>query len=160
MVTGLWYTHIHYVGLLSWFWRCNKYSSPSWALEDILGYWLGFGILILILILSLVFDTLMIQILALYLDFEGAKNIHVLYVLIWGFEGWWRFLSWVWHLDLDFDMVTGLWSHDPNCVSISWIWRCKDYSSPLSSHLGLRRMLEVTDLGFTEMRLCWDLYIG
>ena len=27
----------------------------------------------------------MIQILALYLDFDGAKNIHVLQVLIWGF---------------------------------------------------------------------------
>ena len=48
------------------------------ALEDAGGSWLGFGILILILIWSLVFDTTMIQILALYLDFEGAKNIHVL----------------------------------------------------------------------------------
>ena len=28
--------------------------------------------------MSLVFDTAMIRILALYLDFEGAKNIHVL----------------------------------------------------------------------------------
>ena len=50
----------------------------------------------------------MIQILALYLDFEGAKNIHVLKVLIWGFGGRWRILTGVWHLDLDLDMVTGL----------------------------------------------------
>ena len=64
--------------------------------------------LILILILLLVFDTPMIRILALYLDFEGAKNIHVLYVLIWGFGGCWRFLTGIWHLDLDLDMVTGL----------------------------------------------------
>ena len=48
------------------------------ALEEALGSWLRFGILILIFICSLVFDTLMFQILALYLDFEGAKNIHVL----------------------------------------------------------------------------------
>ena len=49
----------------------------------------------------------MIRILALYLDFEGAKNIHVLEVLIWGFEGRWRFLTGVWHLDLDLYMVSG-----------------------------------------------------
>ena len=48
------------------------------ALEDAGGSWLGFGILILIWIWSLVFDIPIIQILALYLDFEGAKNIHVL----------------------------------------------------------------------------------
>ena len=48
----------------------------------------------------------MFQILALYLDFEGAKNIHVLYILIWGFGGHWRFLTEVGHLYLDLDMVT------------------------------------------------------
>ena len=50
----------------------------------------------------------MIQISALYLDFEGAKNIHVLYVLYMDFGGGWRFLTGVWHLDLDLNMVTGL----------------------------------------------------
>ena len=54
---------------------CNY--SPG-ALDDAGGSWLGFGILILIWIWSLVFDTHMFQILALYLDFEGAKFIHVL----------------------------------------------------------------------------------
>ena len=44
----------------------------------------------------------------LHLDFEGAKNIHVLYVLIWGFVGQWRFLTGVWHLDLDLDKFSGL----------------------------------------------------
>ena len=39
---------------------------------------LEFGILILIHIWSLVFGTPMIKILTLYLDYEGAKNIHVL----------------------------------------------------------------------------------
>ena len=37
-----------------------------------------FGILILIWIWLLIFDTPLIRILALYLDFEGAKNIHAL----------------------------------------------------------------------------------
>ena len=50
----------------------------------------------------------MIQIWALYLDFEGAKNIHVLNVLIWDFGGCWRVLPGVWHIDLDLDIVTGL----------------------------------------------------
>ena len=57
----------------------------------------------------MVFDTPGIQILALYLDLEGAKNIHALQVLIWEFGGHWRFQTGVWHLDLDLDMVTGLW---------------------------------------------------
>ena len=66
------------------------------------------GILILVCIWSLVFDIPMIQILALYLNYEGAKNICDLKVLIWGFGGHWRFLTWVWHLDLDLDKVTVL----------------------------------------------------
>ena len=64
----------------------------------------------------------MIQILALHLDFEGEKNIYVLYVLIWGFGGRWRFLTGVWHPDIDLDMVNGqssLITHDPNSGSIS-----------------------------------------
>ena len=79
---------------------------------------MGFGTLFLIWIWSLVFDTTMIQICVLYLDFEGAENIHVLFVLTWGFGGHWRFLTLVWHLDLD--MVTGRWyNHVPNFVSLS-----------------------------------------
>ena len=50
----------------------------------------------------------MFPILALYLDFKGAKNIHVLKVFIWGFGGLERFLTGVRHLDLDLNMVTGL----------------------------------------------------
>ena len=48
------------------------------------------------------------QNLALYLDFEGAKNIHVLLVLIWHFDGGWGLLTWVWHLDINLDMVTSV----------------------------------------------------
>ena len=71
------------------------------ALEDPGSSRLGFGNLILICIWSLVLDTAMFKILDLYLDFEGAKNIHVLKVLIWGCGGCWRFLTGVWHLDYD-----------------------------------------------------------
>ena len=69
---------------------------------------LGVSDLILIWIWSLVFDIPIIQILALYIDFEGEKIIYVLQVLIWGFVGCWRFLNGVLHLGLDLDMVTSL----------------------------------------------------
>ena len=72
---------------------------------DIGGSWLEFGILILTWIWYLIFDTPKFQILALYHDFEGAKNVHVLSVLIVGFRGDWRLLI---GLDPDLDMVTGL----------------------------------------------------
>ena len=97
-----------------------SFKSCFWALEDAGVSLMGVCILILILIWLLVFDTSIIQILALYLDFEGAKNIHVLYVLIWGFGGHWRFLTGVWQLDLDFDMAIGfLYNHDLNFGQIS-----------------------------------------
>ena len=85
-------------------------SFKSWfgALEDTGGSWLGFGILILIWIWSLVFDTNMFKKLALCLDFEGAKNMGVLWVLICSFGGHWRFLTRVWHLDFDLDGLRNL----------------------------------------------------
>merc|ERR1712081_96823 len=85
-----------------------SFKSSFGALEDAGGSSLGFGILILIWIWSLVFGTPICRILALYLDFEGAKDIHVLYVLLWGFGGRWRFLTGVWHPDNDLFMVIGL----------------------------------------------------
>ena len=104
-----------------------SFKSSFGALEDAGGSWLGFGILILIWIWSLVFDIPMIRILALYLDFEGAKNIHILEVLIWGFGGRWTFLTGVWHPDIDLDMVTGLWyTHIPSFGSLSWFGGAKN----------------------------------
>ena len=50
------------------------------------GFWLGFGILILIWIWSLFFGTPIIWILALYLDFESAKYIHVFKSSFWDWE--------------------------------------------------------------------------
>ena len=52
---------------------------------------------------------------AFKIDFELEKNIHILQVLIWGFNVGWMFPTKVLHLDLDFDLVTGLWfTHIPN----------------------------------------------
>ena len=83
-------------------------SLKSWfvALEDAGGSWLRFGFLILNFIWSLDFGTPMHWILNLYIDFEDAENIHVLLVLILGFEdtggSWLRFgiliLIWIWSL--------------------------------------------------------------
>ena len=55
-------------------------SFKSWfgALEDVWGPWVWFCILILVLQWSLVFDTPMLWILALYLVLGCAKKIHVL----------------------------------------------------------------------------------
>ena len=83
-------------------------KSSFGALEDAGGSCLGFGILILICIWSLVSNIPMIQILALYLDFEAAKIIHVLEVFIWSFAGHWRFLTGVCYLVLAVIMVTSL----------------------------------------------------
>jgi len=44
----------------------------------------------------MVFDTPIFKNFALYLDFGGAKNIHLFQVLVWGFGG-------IWNLDLDLD---------------------------------------------------------
>ena len=125
-----------------------SFKSSVGALEDAGGSWLGYGILILIWIWSLVFDTPLTRISALYLDFKVSKNTNVLKVLICGFGGCWRFLTWVWHPDIDLDMVTGLWyTHILNFGSLSWFWRCKEHPCPLSHHLGLWRMPEVPDWG-------------
>ena len=55
-----------------------SFKSGFGVEEDTGGFLRGFGVLILIWIWSVVFDNPMIPILALYLDFEGAKNIDVL----------------------------------------------------------------------------------
>ena len=71
------------------------------------------------IIIIFVFDKTMIR-LALYLDFKGAKNIHLVYFLSWGFGGGWRFLTGIEYLYLDLDMVTGFWyNHDLNFGSLS-----------------------------------------
>ena len=39
---------------------------------------------------------------------EFRDGRHGILALIWGFGGHWRFLTGVWHLDLDLDMVRNL----------------------------------------------------
>ena len=51
-------------------------NSLFQSLEDARDFWLWVGILILIWIWSMVFDTPIFQILASYLNFEGGKNFH------------------------------------------------------------------------------------
>ena len=91
----------------------------------------------------------MVQILDLYLYFEGAKNFNVLKVLIWGFGRCWRFLMGVWHLDLDLYMVTVPWCINvPNFGSLS----CLDFEGAKNLHV-----LKVLIWGFGG---CWRFLTG
>ena len=95
IVTGLWYTHILNYDLLSDFEGAKKITVLQVLISSVWGFWgswLGFGILILIRIWSLVFGSPMFWFFVLHLYFESAKDIHVLLVLIWCFGGCWRFL--------------------------------------------------------------------
>ena len=106
-VLGSWswfgYGHWSLIQLSSKFWlfilvlklQRTSMSLKSWFV-DLMGTGgscFRFSILIFLLIRSLVFDTPNFQSLALYLNFDDAKNIHFLEVLIWGFCGGWRFLT-------------------------------------------------------------------
>ena len=102
--------------------RTSKSIKSSFGvLEDAGGSWLGFGILILIWIWSLAFDTPKVWVLALYLDFQDAENSYVSKVLVWVFGACCRCLTGVWDLDLDLYMFSCLlYTHDPNFSSLSW----------------------------------------
>ena len=77
--------------------------------------------------------------------------MYVLHVLIWGFGGCWKLLTLVRHLDLDLDMVNGLWfTNIQNLGSLFWFGRCKEHLSPLSHDSELCRMLEVLVLGLAS----------
>ena len=158
ITNDLWYSPVPNFGYLFWIWRRKNHScslSPHlglWRLLELPGWDLVyFVILILIWIRSQVYDILNIISFVLYLDSEGAKNIHVLQILIWSFGRCWMFLTWVWHLDLDFDMATGLWyTQLLSFGSLSWFWRCKEHPCFLSSDLVLWMMLDVPDLGLAS----------
>ena len=98
--------------------------------------------------------------------FLGWNYILVLKVLIWGFGGCWRFLTWVWHLGLDLDIVTGFWyTNDLNFGSLSWFLRCKEYSCWmfLTGVLDLYIVLDmVTGLWYTHVQSLGSLswFIG
>ena len=58
---------------------------------------------------------------------------------------------WNLDLDLDLDMVTGLWyTNGPNFALISWFWKRKEHPCPLSPHLELLRMLGDPDWGLSS----------
>ena len=173
MVTGLLYTHDPNFGCLSSFWRCKEHpyplsphlvlwrtlEVPVWGLASwswfIYGHWS----------LPLPWSEFW-----LYLDFEGAKNMHVLYVLIWVFGECWMWLTEIWHLYFDLDIVSGPWyTHVLNFGSIlilkvhrismsakswfgflTWFWRYKVYPCHLSPDLGIWRMLEISNRGLTS----------
>ena len=78
------------------------------VLEDAGGFLFGLGILVLISIWSLFYATPMLHFLALFLIVKGAKNIHILEFLISDFGGYLRFMTVIWHLNLDFDLVPSL----------------------------------------------------
>ena len=53
--------------------------------------------------------------------------LRVLKLLIWGFRGGWRFLTWICYLDFDLDMVISFWYNNvPKC------------GSPIKVHLRFR----------------------
>ena len=130
-----------------------SFKSSFWVLEDTGGSWLGLAILILTWIWSLIFDRPMFWIVALYCDLEGTINIHV---KSWGFGGHWRFLTEIFHPDIDWHMVTGMWfTQIPNFVSLSRFWRCKEHPCPLCPDLGHWWMLEVPDWGLGSWPWFW-----
>ena len=135
---------------LSLFWRCKGQSCPlspdMGLLRTLEDSDRRIGMIILIWIWSLVFGTPYFQILAINLDFYRAKNINVIWVLIWGFGACWRFLTGVWYLDLDSDMVTCQWyTHVQNHGSLCWFWRCYEHPLPLSPNVVVWRVLMIPD---------------
>ena len=124
-----------------------SFKCLFWALEEAGGSGLLFGIYISIWIWSLVFDTPMLQIVDVYLDFEDVQNIHVLWVLTLGLQGCWRFQTGVMDLYFNLYLLTGLWyTYNPNIGSVAYFF------SPV---LRLLRLLKVPVWG----HLPWSWFI-
>ena len=138
MVTGLWFTHDSKFGSLSWSWRCKDHPCPLsphsglWRMLKVLEWGLAsWSCLDMVTGLWSTHDPNFCSL----SWFWKWKNIHVFQVLIWEFWGSWRILSGVWHLDLNLDIVTGLWyAHVLNFVYVakkiqvlkSLFWTFKD----------------------------------
>ena len=64
------------------------------------------------------------------------------------------------HLDLDFNMVTGLgYNHDPNFGSLPRFIRFREDQCPLSPDSGLWRILRFLT-GVWQIYLDWDMVTG
>ena len=113
------------------------------------------------------------KILALYHDFEGAKNIQVLlspYLGLWRLlkDTDWGLAAWSWfvygHLSTihqwselgPFKLFLRCKEHlcplSFNFDSLSWFWRCKEHPGPVSPDSGVWRMQEVPDWDLA----CWS----
>ena len=121
-----------------------------WALEDAGGSWQGFGIMILIQIWSLVFGTPISKLWLFILILKVQRHRCPLnpHCVLWRTL---EFLTGVWHLDLDSDLVTGLWyNHDPSFDSLSWFCMYKEHPCPLRPYLVFWWGLVVTDWGLVS----------
>ena len=120
-----------------------SFKSLSRGLEYAGGSWLGYGILILIWICSLLFDTpLKFWLSILILKVQRTSMYY---------------RPWFWALENDlgswmgFDMVTGLWyTYIPNFCSLSWFWKCKEHPCSLSLDLVLWFGLELCEWGLAS----------
>ena len=140
MIHDLCYNHDPNYCSLFWFWRCKEHPSPlspHWGLWRMLEvpYWgLASWYLFRYGHWSLIHQWSKLWPSILLLKVQRTSIC--------------RFLTGVWHLDLDLNMFTSLWyPYITNSGSLSWFWRCKEHPCPLSPHLGLWRTLEVPDWG-------------
>ena len=89
MVNGLWYTNIQLFAVYVDF-ECAKNILSIhflfWVLEDARGSWLGILIFYMNMVNGLLYTN--IQLFAVYVDFECAKNILSIHSLFWGFGGY------------------------------------------------------------------------
>ena len=146
MVTGLAYTHDPNFGSLSQFWRCKEHPCPlnphlwlwrtlealDWGLASWSGYvhwslihpWSKFWLSIL---------TLKVQ--------RTSMSFKSSFGALEDDGG-----SWLGFGIFRFDYGTDLWyNHDLNFGSLNWFLRYKEHPYPLSPHLELWRILEVSD---------------
>ena len=101
------------------------------VVEDTGGSWLGFLFLIMMRTGTQCPKQPMFKNSAFYVEFEGAKNPHVLEVLGWSCGGLWRFLTWVLVPDNDWDgSIIFKMTYVPNLSFLHWIERCKKPSCP------------------------------
>ena len=149
-----WNTHFPNYGSLSWFWRCREIHVLQVLIWSFRGRWrflTGFGILILIWIRSLVFNTPKIRIWPSILILKVQRTPMTFKSSFLALEdaggSWLGFdtsiLISIWSLVFDIPMI---W-----ILALSWLSRFKEHPCPLSPHLGLWRMLKVHDWNLVSL---------
>ena len=175
-----------------------SFKSSFGALEDAGGSWLGFGILILIRIRSLVFGTPIFRILAFILILKVQRTsmsfkssfgaleeavgswLGFGILICFGYGHWFFIQPWskfwlsifilkVQRTSMSFRSLFGAledaegswlgfgtlisvfwYTNVPNFVSLSCFWRCKEHPCPSSPDLGLWRRLWIPDWGLAS----------